>query len=728
MHNCQVCPSPLSCRSSPIHCARVLQVIQAAVEEAATTTITKEGSEAPPPSPEDDVRVVNITSDTLTLRGRSSSRLKLEIEYSLNRGTTDNAYIIRTGAATAVVIVPDAAFAAAFAARVAEVVGAGGVTHVVLGHVSPKRAGSLTALAEAVGRPVGGGAIKVYCSNPAAQQLAASLPGGDDGLLGGNLRVNVVKAGDTLDLGDGHDLQFILTPTPRWPDGMCAYDPATQLLYTHKLFSAHICEESDFDAGGWDVYGESWRFFYDCMLAPVARQAEVALERLPVVGQFAAPSYAGKAGLAVVRADLGYLWNAVLGALNLPVEKAAALAGGGSQRDDGALVAAALCPLHGPIVRASLTELVREYKHWTADALRAAQEASVAVVFASAYGNTSALAQAISRGVLKAGVGVETVNCEEAGPEEVAALVQRSAGFVIGSPTLAGHMPTPISVRSQRCSTAAALALLRLSYSYKWPQSLPRAGHLLQNALGVILQDSQARSKPCGVFGSFGWSGEAVDELEQRLKDGGFNFAFPSIRCKFKPTESMLQVCEESGTDLAQAVRKAKVKQRAAEGPKFTAATEVEQAVGRVVGSLCVLSARAGDAESAMLASWVSQASFSPPGITIAVAKERAVEGLVLPGGAFVLNVLGATKAGPVSKQLLKSFTPGERRFGDLATTPADNGCTILNDAIAYLECTVKSRLETGDHWVLYATVNGGNLQDDKELTAVHHRKTGARY
>lgn len=44
------------------------------------------------------------------------------------------------------------------------------------------------------------------------------------------------------------------------------------------------------------------------------------------------------------------------------------------------------------------------------------------------------------------------------------------------------------------------------------------------------------------------------------------------------------------------------------------------QAVGRVVGSLCVLSARVGDAESAMLASWVSQASFVPPGLTIAVS------------------------------------------------------------------------------------------------------------
>jgi flavorubredoxin len=50
----------------------------------------------------------------------------------------------------------------------------------------------------------------------------------------------------------------------------------------------------------------------------------------------------------------------------------------------------------------------------------------------------------------------------------------------------------------------------------------------------VILKESDARSKLCGVFGSFGWSGEAVDEMEQLLKDGGFSFAFPTVRCKFK--------------------------------------------------------------------------------------------------------------------------------------------------------------------------------------------------
>jgi len=58
----------------------------------------------------------------------------------------------------------------------------------------------------------------------------------------------------------------------------------------------------------------------------------------------------------------------------------------------------------------------------------------------------------------------------------------------------------------------------------------------------------------------------------------------------------------------------------------------------------------------------------------------------------------------------------------------AKNGATILEDAIAALECTVSSRMETGDHWVLYATVDDGQLQRREGLTAIHHRKVGTRY
>eukprot|EP00271_Cylindrocystis_brebissonii_P010301 TRINITY_DN26466_c0_g1_i1.p1 TRINITY_DN26466_c0_g1~~TRINITY_DN26466_c0_g1_i1.p1 ORF type:complete len:789 (-),score=133.43 TRINITY_DN26466_c0_g1_i1:533-2827(-) len=661
---------------------------------SAPSAPTEAPSGPPAPSPikqESDVRLVPLSKNTSSLRGRSYERLKFEIEYGLKRGTTENTYLIRGSEGMALVDVPDAAFRDAFVTALvaAEKELGSNLTHIILGHLSPKRVETLEAVGKS--RQAGASPLKVYCSNPAAQTLQSALPEamwkGDDSIF----QVVVVRPGNNLDLGEGHDLKFILTPTPRWPDGLATYDPVTQFLFSHKLFSAHVCEETDYDVGGWELYGEHWRFFYDCMLAPVARQADAALEKLPIVSLFARPSYTGKKGLDVVKADLGFIWTSMAQALNLAVQPPSFLTK--QQTSAGGLPVAAICPLHGPVVRSSLTELVREYREWTLEKIKQAEEATVAVIFASAYGNTSAMAQAISRGILKAGVGCEIINCEQSDTAEVAALVKRCSGFVVGSPTLGGHMPTPVT-----------------------------------EALGAILSDPTARSKPCGVFGSFGWSGEAVDEMEKRLKDGGFNFAFPAIRCKFKPTESMVQTCEESGTDLAQVVKREKQKQRVKEAPAFSKASNVEQAAGRLVGALCVVSARSGDAESAMLASWVSQASFNPPGITVAVSKERAIEGLILPGGQFVLNILGTEKAGPVSKQLLKPFKPGERRFGDLKVKEAPNGAAILEDALSYLECEVTSRMETGDHWVLYATVKDGQLQDDKGVTAVHHRKTGARY
>ena len=153
-------------------------------------------------------------------------------------------------------------------------------------------------------------------------------------------------------------------------------------------------------------------------------------------------------------------------------------------------------------------------------------------------------------------------------------------------------------------------------------------------------------------------------------------------------------------------------------------------AAGRVVGSLCVLTARAGDAESAMVASWVSQASFDPPGLTVAVKKDRAVEALLPVGSPFVLNVLAEGREKAALKALLRPFAPGEDRFEGLEVTRAEaSGAAVLSAAAAaYLECTVAQRMEAGDHWVLYATVGGGKVLDEGAQSAVHFRKVGTSY
>lgn len=78
--------------------------------------------------------------------------------------------------------------------------------------------------------------------------------------------------------------------------------------------------------------------------------------------------------------------------------------------------------------------------------------------------------------------------------------------------------------------------------------------------LGNILRLDTAKALPCGAYGSYGWSGEAVDILHGRLKDSGFSIAFEPIKIQFRPDAKAIQVCEESGTDLAQGILQAKKK------------------------------------------------------------------------------------------------------------------------------------------------------------------------
>ncbi len=562
-----------------------------------------------------DVQVIPIGTDTTVMRSRSWTRLRFEIEYALAKGTTANSYLIK-GDKIALIDPPGETFTEIYLQALQQRFNIKDIDYVILGHVNPNRAATIKALLELAPQ------ITFVCSNPGAINLRKALENQD-------LPILVKRGEETLDLGKGHHLEFIPTPNPRYPDELCTYDPQTEILYSDKLFGAHICGDQVFDEG-WEAFNEDRRYYFDCLMAPHARQVETALDKLS----------------------------------DLPVR----------------LYATG----HGPLVRYGLLELTHAYRQWSQQQTSA--DTTVALIYASAYGNTATLAQAIARGITKAGVSVESINCEFADPEEIRTAVEKAAGFVIGSPTLGGHAPTPV-----------------------------------QTALGIVLSTA-ANNKLAGVFGSYGWSGEAVDLIEGKLKDAGYRFGFDTIRVKFKPNEVTLQTCEEAGTDFAQALKRA-TKVRA---PRTQAASNVEQAVGRIVGSLCVVTAKQGDVSSGMLASWVSQASFNPPGLTIAVAKDRAMEPLTHSGNQFVVNILAEGKE--LRKHFMKSFTPGQDRFAGIETQEASNGCPILSGALSYLECSVQTRMEAGDHWLVYASVDNGKVLNQDGVTAVHHRKSGSHY
>ena len=130
--------------------------------------------------------------------------------------------------------------------------------------------------------------------------------------------------------------------------------------------------------------------------------------------------------------------------------------------------------------------------------------------------------------------------------------------------------------------------------------------------------------------------------MQNKIRNASYKIGFEPIRVKFTPTDAVLKTCEEAGTDFAQELKKAKRKSKKVRQTQGLTSDvdRTAQAVGRLVGSMCIVTTKREELSGAMLASWVSQATFNPPGLTIAVAKERAIESLLYKGNSFVLNVL----------------------------------------------------------------------------------------
>lgn len=340
---------------------------------------------------------------------------------------------------------------------------------------------------------------------------------------------------------------------------------------------------------------------------------------------------------------------------------------------------------HGPLLRYNVVELTGRYKKWSQEQAKA--ETTVAVFYTSDYGFSDRLSQAIAHGITKTGVAVEMMDLKIADLQEVRELVGTAAGIVICSPP----------------STGAAAANAEAAI----------------NTILVAANNKQS----FGLCESGGGDDSSIYPLRNKFKELGLKEAFPNILIKETPTEAIYQLCDEAGTDLGQWLTRDKaVKQMK------SLDSDVDKALGRISGGLYIITAQKGDVSGAMLASWVTQASFKPLGLTIAVAKDRAIESMMHAGDKFVLNVLEEGNYQTLMRHFLKRFAPGADRFAGVKTQPATNGSPILTDSLAYMECEVVSRMELSDHHIVYAIVDNGRVSNPDALPAVHHRKVGNHY
>jgi flavin reductase (DIM6/NTAB) family NADH-FMN oxidoreductase RutF len=161
---------------------------------------------------------------------------------------------------------------------------------------------------------------------------------------------------------------------------------------------------------------------------------------------------------------------------------------------------------------------------------------------------------------------------------------------------------------------------------------------------------------------------------------------------------------------------------------------EPTEQIGPVLGSvpsgLFILTVRSEQGEeTGMLASWVQQAGFSPPALTVAVNKQRWLDDWLREGTAVVVNLVGENQ-----KQFLghfgKGFEPGDPAFQGLAVERTPAGVPLLSEAVGCMEGRLAGSLDAGDHtiYLVQLTTAGQGTGWGAEKPYVHIRRNGLGY
>jgi flavorubredoxin len=159
---------------------------------------------------------------------------------------------------------------------------------------------------------------------------------------------------------------------------------------------------------------------------------------------------------------------------------------------------------HGPVLTNNPREMIDLYHTWAAAKTKFAKK-TVIIPYVSAYGYTKKLAEAIKGGIQEAGdIDVKLYDMVYSDLAEVLGAIARADGFLLGTPTIVGEALPPI-----------------------WD-------------IAVRLNAREVQGKPAGAFGSYGWSGEGVPHIIERLKQVKVDLVGEGLRFRFKPNDAQL--------------------------------------------------------------------------------------------------------------------------------------------------------------------------------------------
>ncbi|MFH1349711.1 MAG: flavin reductase family protein [Pseudomonadota bacterium] len=136
------------------------------------------------------------------------------------------------------------------------------------------------------------------------------------------------------------------------------------------------------------------------------------------------------------------------------------------------------------------------------------------------------------------------------------------------------------------------------------------------------------------------------------------------------------------------------------------------ETLGKMTYGIYVLTACFEGTINGMIASWVSQASYDPPLVMVAVHPHRYSHELIQKSGHFALHLLSRDQ-----KALLSRFKGPDpkAKFASIKWTEGQTGCPILMECLGYAECVVRHTYAPGNHTLFVGEMVGANIFSHEE-------------
>jgi len=172
-----------------------------------------------------------------------------------------------------------------------------------------------------------------------------------------------------------------------------------------------------------------------------------------------------------------------------------------------------VCPSHGVIWRENPLQIVGRYLDWSKNY----RENQITIVYDTMWNGTRNMAEAIAEGIRLADdkVAVKLFNISHSDKNDVVTEVFKSKALLVGSPTINRGILSAV------------------------------AGFIEQ------IRGLKFKEKKAAAFGTYGWSGESVDMINNGLEDAGFELMGRGIKSVWNPGEESLKECIDFGKEIA---------------------------------------------------------------------------------------------------------------------------------------------------------------------------------